>query len=82
MLPHFPELSVGFSIQFFGRWQGLQDLAQFLLEPGVQDRVGAAGHAIDPDFSSSGMKKCQQLSRSVPNVFMGLTLWFSFWLPT
>ena len=42
-----------------GRWrrQGGQDLAQLLLEPGVEDRIGATEHPLGPHLTVRGMEQ-------------------------
>ena len=58
-----------------------QELEQFVLQPGVQHRIGCAGHALGPDLASGRTEQGQQLGRAPTDVLVRLAHRVAFRLP-
>jgi len=72
--PQFPYCTVRLRIQRNRRRQLGQNLAQFLLQPRMENRVGAAGDAIDVYLSCCRVKQCQNLGYAISNILVGVTV--------
>ena len=48
----------------------------------MQDGIGAAAYAFDPDLSRCWMEQSQQFRGTVADVLMRLPGWLARWLPT
>ena len=61
--------------------QVLQDLEQFVLQPGVQDDIRRSGHALGPHLACGRTEQGQQLGRAAANVLVRLTARLALRLP-
>src|SRR6266567_1974647 len=59
----------------------LQDLAQFLFEPGMQDRIGSREHAFGTHQASRRAKQGQQFRRASTRILMGQAAWVFLQVP-
>ena len=81
--PRLPRLPAGTGGLGSGaRWrQGGKDGGQFLLQPGMQDRVGRSLHRQRPDLARGGSEQGQQLGSASSDVLVGLTRRLALRLP-
>jgi hypothetical protein len=61
--------------------QVVQELEQFVLQPGVQHGIGCSGHALGPHLASGWTEQGQQLGRAATDVLVRLALRVSLGLP-
>ena len=52
--------------------QFVQDLQQFVFQPGVQDGIGCAGHTFSPHLTRGRAEQGQQLGRAAADVLVRL----------
>jgi hypothetical protein len=55
--------------------------SQFLLEPGVQDGIGAVINGFCSQFAGRGSKQGEQFCGFPANILVILARWHSLWLP-
>ena len=73
MLPRFPGGMVACGIRHRRRrWQLIENLCQFLLQPRMQYRIGRCGNAPGAQLAAVRAKQGQQFGRAVAHIFMGL----------
>jgi hypothetical protein len=63
-------------------WQSGQNRRTLRLEPGMQDRIGGAGHPLDPHGAGARMKQGQHFRRAIADVLVRLADGLPTGLPT
>ena len=72
-LPRLPHTAVLLAIERRGDGrQRRHDLGQPRLQPGMHDRVRAAGHRLEPHLPACGMEQRQHLGRTATHILVGL----------
>lgn len=82
VLPDLPQGGLRRRITSGWGWQSGQNRRTLRLEPGMQDRIGGAGHPLDPHGTGARMKQGQHFRRAIADVLVRLADGLPTGLPT